>query len=49
VEAHTTKAEWEFLPKSPRMRGATYQRLIDQYDEMQNRWAASVMAQFRAR
>jgi hypothetical protein len=33
-----TKAAWDFPPKPPRMRWATYQRLLDQYDELNNRW-----------
>jgi hypothetical protein len=40
----TTKAEWDFPPKPPRMRWATYQRLLDQYDELQNRWAVGMMS-----
>jgi len=40
----TTKADWEFPPKPPRMRYETYQRLLDQYDELQNRWAIGMMS-----
>jgi len=40
----TTKAEWDFPPKPPRMRWATYQRLLDQYDELQNRWGIGIMS-----
>jgi hypothetical protein len=38
-----TKAEWDFPPKPKRMRWATYQRLLDQYDELQNRWGIGMM------
>jgi hypothetical protein len=38
-----TKAEWDFPPKPKRMRWTTYQRLLDQYDELQNRWAVGMM------
>jgi hypothetical protein len=40
----TTKAQWEFPPKPPRMRWATYQRLLEQYDELQDRWAIGMMS-----
>ena len=40
----TTKAEWDFPPKPKRMRWATYQRLLDQYDELQNRWDIAMMS-----
>jgi hypothetical protein len=39
----TTEVEYEFPPKPPRMRWATYNRLEEQYDEMENRWALGVM------
>ena len=39
----TTRADWEFPPKPPRMRWSTYQRLLDQYDELQDRWAIGMM------
>ena len=39
-----TKAEYDFPPKPPRMRWTTYQRLLDQYDELQNRWAVDMMS-----
>ena len=42
----TTEAEYEFPPKPPRMRWATYQRLEQQYDRLQNRWGITVMARF---
>ena len=38
-----TKAEYDFPPKPKRMRWATYQRLLDQYDELQNRWGIGMM------
>jgi hypothetical protein len=31
-------------PKPKRMRWAIYQRLLDQYDELQNRWAIGMMS-----
>ena len=40
----TTKEEWDFPPKPPRMRWSTYQRLLDQYDELQDRWAIGMMS-----
>jgi len=40
----TTEEECEFPPKPPRMRWATYNRLEEQYDEMENRWALGIMA-----
>jgi hypothetical protein len=40
----TTKAEWDFPSKPKRMRWATYQRLLDQYDELQNRWDIAMMS-----
>ena len=39
-----TKAAWDFPPKPPRMRWATYQRLLDQYDELDNRWGIGMMS-----
>ena len=39
----TTKAKWDIPPKPKRMRWATYQRLLDQYDELQNRWCIGMM------
>src|SRR5215467_3367048 len=39
----TTRDDWDFPPKTPRMRWSTYQRLLDQYDELQDRWAIGVM------
>jgi hypothetical protein len=38
-----TRDEWEFPPKPLRMRWATYQRLLDQYVDLQNRWAIDMM------
>ena len=37
------KAEYDFPPKPKRMRWKTYQRLLDQYDELQNRWGIGMM------
>ena len=39
-----TEEEYEFPPKPPRMRWATYNRLEEQYDELENRWAVRIMA-----
>ena len=33
----TTKGKYEFPPKPKRMQWATYQRLLDEYDQLQNR------------
>jgi len=41
-----TEDDYEFPPKPPRMRWATYIRLEAQYDHLQNQWAAGVMARF---
>jgi hypothetical protein len=41
-----TEGEYEFPPKPPRMRWATYRRLQAQYDDLQNRWATGIMARF---
>lgn len=41
-----TEREYEFPPKPPRMRWATYQRLEATYDHLQNRWAIGVMTRF---
>jgi hypothetical protein len=40
----TTKGKYEFPPKPKRMRWATYQRLLDQYDQLQNRWGIGMMS-----
>src|SRR5262249_36421020 len=34
----TTRDDWDFPPKPPRMRWSTYQRLLKQYDELQDLW-----------
>jgi hypothetical protein len=39
-----TMAEYGFLPKPKRTRWATYQRLHDQYDQLQNRWGTGMMS-----
>ena len=39
-----TKAEYDFPPKPKRMRWTTYQRLLDQYDGLQNRWGIGMMS-----
>ena len=41
-----TEAEYDFPPKPPRMRWATYNRLLEQYDELENRWAAGILTKF---
>src|SRR5262249_21797030 len=41
-----TVEEYEFPPKPPRMRWATYQRLEEQYDRLQDRWGVAIMARF---
>ena len=41
-----TEEEYEFPPKPPRMRWATYNRLEEQYDELENRWALGIMTRF---
>jgi hypothetical protein len=44
-----TEADYEFPPKPPKMRWATYRRLEEQYDELQGRWAAGAMARLGLR
>jgi hypothetical protein len=44
-----TKEEWEFPPKPRRIRWATYQRLLDQYVDLQNRWTIDMMDRLRIR
>ena len=39
-----TEDDYEFPPKPPRMRWATYNRLEEQYDEFETRWAVGAMA-----
>jgi hypothetical protein len=39
-----TEEEYDFPPKPPRMRWATYNRLEAQYDDLENRWAVGIMA-----
>jgi len=39
-----TEDEYDFPPKPPRMRWATYNRLEAQYDDLENRWAVGTMA-----
>ena len=41
-----TEDEYDFPPKPPRMRWATYSRLEAQYDDLENRWALGIMARF---
>ena len=45
-----TEEEYDFPPKPPRMRWATYNRLLEQYDELENaadaRWAVRIMTRF---
>jgi hypothetical protein len=41
-----TEAEYEFPPKPPRMRWATYNRLEQQYDDLENRWALGITTRF---
>jgi hypothetical protein len=41
-----TEGEYDFPPKPPRMRWATYNRLEAQYDDLENRWALGIMARF---
>ena len=45
-----TEEEYDFPPKPPRMRWATYNRLEEQYDELENaadaRWAVRIMTRF---
>jgi hypothetical protein len=41
-----TEDEYDFPPKPPRMRWATYNRLEAQYDDLENRWASGIMARF---
>jgi hypothetical protein len=42
----TTEDEYDFPPKPPRMRWATYSRLEAQYDNPENRWVVGIMTQF---
>ena len=39
-----TEAEYEFPPKPPRMRWATYNCLEAKYDSLEDRWALGIMA-----
>ena len=41
-----TEDAYDFPPKPPRMRWATYCRLEEQYDDLENRWVAGAMARF---
>ena len=41
-----TEDEYDFPPKPPRMRWATYNRLEAQYDDPENRWALGIMTRF---
>ena len=41
-----TEDEYDFPPKPPRMRWATYNRLEAQYDDLENRWALGIMTRF---
>jgi hypothetical protein len=45
-----TEEEYDFPPKPPRMRWTTYNRLLEQYDELENaadaRWALRIMTRF---
>ena len=41
-----TEDEYDFPPKPPRMRWATYNRLEARYDDLQNRWAICTMRRF---
>ena len=38
-----TEDEYDFPPKPPRMRWATYNRLEAQYDDLENRWALGIL------
>jgi hypothetical protein len=42
----TTEDAYDFPPKPPRMRWATYNRLEAQYDDLENRWALGIMTRF---
>ena len=46
----TTEDEYDFPPKPSRMRWATYSRLQEQYDDLENaadaRWAVRIMSRF---
>ena len=46
----TTEEEYDFPPKPPRMRWATYNRLLEQYDELENAadalWAVRITTRF---
>ena len=45
----TTEDEYDFPPKPPRMRWATYDRIEEQYYDLENRWAVGAMARFGIR
>ena len=42
----TTEDEYDFPPKPPPMRWATYSRLEAQYDDLENWWVLGIMARF---
>ena len=42
----TTEEDYDLPPKPPRMRWATYSRIKEQYDDLENRWAVGAMARF---
>jgi len=42
----TAVEEYEFPPKPPRMRWATYKRLEQQHECLQKRWGVAMMARF---
>jgi hypothetical protein len=44
-----TEDDYDFPPKPPRMRWSTYNRLLEQYDTLENLWGVGLMRRFGIR